>query len=142
MTVETFEPPDIEKALVAWLEPRLSARVSTRVPNPRPALFVTVRRIGGVRANLIQDAPIVLVECWGSPTDESSNAVASNLAHAAYRHMVAMPTVQDITPHCRVYAARVSGPVNNPDTSTNTPRYHLTATLRTRMVASPIEETA
>lgn len=143
MMVETLEPPDVEKALVSWLKQRLGdVHVSTRVPNPRPPKFVTVRRIGGGPANLIQDAPIVLVEAWGAATDETSNKAASDLAHAAYRELRAMPAVQDITDYCRVYVANVSGPVNNPDTDSATPRYHLTATLRTRMIASPIEETA
>lgn len=140
MTVEVLSPPDIEKALTQWLTRITGVRTVTRVPNPRPDLFLQVQRIGGTPVNLIQDAPIVLVQAWGNfeNTDLDSTAGAADLATSAYQAMRAMQG-QFITPYCLVHSVRVSGPVNSEDTLSRSPRYHLTATLRTRMLTTDID---
>lgn len=41
-----------------WVE-----RISTEVPNPRPAEFITIERTGG-EADRWQDRPQVAIQCW------------------------------------------------------------------------------
>lgn len=131
--VESFAPPDIEKALVGYYARTLDVRVATDVPNPRPRVWLQVNRIGGVSPNIIQDAPIVLLQAWGARDDDRSAGAAADLAHDAYRALSAARGSW-IAPYCWLYSASLSGPVNNSDTETETPRYQLTATLRTRML--------
>lgn len=37
---------------------------STKVPNPRPDEFVVVRKVGGIRRDLVTDVPVLQVEAW------------------------------------------------------------------------------
>ena len=66
---------NVEAALVGYLATKVTVPVSTRVPNPRPASFVRVQRTGGAGQNLVQERPVVLVECWAA-TDTAAWALA------------------------------------------------------------------
>lgn len=58
-----MRPRDVEGDLITLLG-TTAVPVSTLVPNPRPAKFIRVSRAGGDRRNLIQEQPLVIVECW------------------------------------------------------------------------------
>lgn len=135
--VEAFAPPDIEKALAGYLRSRLGVRVSTRVPAERPDRFVEVKRIGGTRANLVQDEPIIMLRAWGASNDAESAGPAADLARATYYQLDAAQRSW-LADDCWLYHARIGSPVNNPDAGTDTPRYQMTATLRVAMTTQEI----
>jgi len=77
--------PDAVAAVVDYLTAELAVReptavVRTRVPNPVPALLVTVRRLGGERRNLVVDAPQVEVACWADDDAGTGEEDAHDLA--------------------------------------------------------------
>jgi len=52
----------------------------TKVPNPRPAEFFVVRRVGGSRRDLVTDVPVLQVEVWAkkeSRADRLSQVIRS-----------------------------------------------------------------
>lgn len=104
-------PRDVEGEFIAALA-SLGVPVRTRVPNPRPASHVRVRRIGGTGTNLVQERPMVLVECWalGSAAAFDLAARAYDLVDAAFGGP----------------GTRPSSPVNLPDPNTDSDRYQFT----------------
>lgn len=106
-------PPDIEATLVTLLTTS-DVSVHTQVPNPRPAKFIRISRAGGSRRNLIQDQPLIIVECWAS-----SGTAAFGVAQDAWSTL-------DTT-----YGddADLSSPVWFPDPDTSQARYQFTAEL-------------
>lgn len=65
-----IEFPDAVDVVRSYLQAALTASglvvpVRTRVPDPRPPLFVRIERIGGSRLDRITDRPRIDVECWG-----------------------------------------------------------------------------
>ena len=50
--------PDIEKHLTDYLRPLMTVNVYTRVPDPRPDSYLTVRRNGG-QSDFVVDVPTV-----------------------------------------------------------------------------------
>lgn len=130
--METFAPADVEDVLVAYLAGALGVPVSTQVPAERPELFVTLERLAGRRPNLVQDEATVGVRCWGDLTSSAT------LAQRTYRLFDALGG-QGV-PGCYVYwPVKITGPANDPDPKSGTPRYRLTVTLRTRLIVT--EET-
>ena len=108
---------DVEALVVGYLDPLMVPRVSTRIPNPRPAELVRVQRIGGVRQNLAQERPLLLVECWAA-----SSVAAFDLAAQAWSLLDALDAdwFADVN---------LSSPVNLPDPLSASPRYQFTASL-------------
>lgn len=118
--------PDVEALLVTALPARVGASVSTRVPNPRPASFVRVQRVGGTRPNLITDSATVVVECWAG--DSAAAATLGRLTHA---HLLALAG-SDL-PGGFIRAVReVGGLQSFPDPVSGSPRYQFTAQIDTR----------
>ena len=72
--------------------------VYSRVPETRPAEFIRVERLGGLRNTLVTDRPRIDVECW-SGTEEDAEALMSKTR------------------------AFVSGPQWLPDSVSGQPRY-------------------
>lgn len=127
MTTTVLAPADAEAALVVFLP----GPVSTRIPNPRPAAFTRVSRVGGDRQNLVQGVTRVLVECWGADDDTAFGRVqrAWGLLGAARQTYLA-PTVW-------VTRVELTDPVNFPDPDTKSPRYQFVASLTLSLV--PLE---
>jgi hypothetical protein len=121
--VEVITFPSAEAACVAYLKVELAARgetatVATKVPAQRPARLVRVRRLGGVRYDVITDAPMVSFDCWAA-TEVDAEALAS-----VVRALVASIPDRDVPGGvvcCDVEEG--GGPVNQPDPDTNYPRY-------------------
>lgn len=111
--METLRPPDVEATLVTLLT-TTGVSVHTRVPNPRPAKFIRVSRAGGSRRNLIQDQPLVIVECWAS-----SSVDAFAVAQDAWATLDATYNRD----------ASLSSPVWFPDPDSTQSRYQFTAEL-------------
>lgn len=101
------------------------AAVYSRVPDPRPAEFIRIERLGGLRRSLILDRPRIDVECWsdseGGAADLCASVRAYVLAMAGKRGET---TVYDVT--------EVSGPMWLPDSVSGQPRYSFAVEFSTR----------
>jgi hypothetical protein len=75
--------PDIIALLVAYLDPLLTGPVSSRVPDPRPAVWTQVRRIGGPQVRPVRDQPRVDVISWAL-TDPAAWALADAARRAIH----------------------------------------------------------
>jgi hypothetical protein len=118
--------PDATFVVVSHLADALDVPVLSRVPTSRPAAFVVIRRVGGVRRNEVTDEPMLVVECWAA-----SDEAAADLAAAARAHVDTM--VGQVVENVAVYdVTDVSGPQYLPDSESNQPRYSFTFTAAMR----------
>lgn len=120
----TRQPAPVEQALVTYLTTALTPiTVATKVPNPRPATFVRLSRVGGDERNLVQADVRVLVEGWGN-TDTLAWDAAKNAAGELRRLDLSgdLPTIT-------VMRVRLTEPVNYPDSLSGSPRYQFIASL-------------
>lgn len=94
--------------------------VTTKVPQPRPAAFTTVRRVGGPRRSLVVDGPILVVEAWGPDT-----GAAMDRAQAARAVVTAL--VGQVVDGTQIYRVdELAGPADLPDPSSTQPRVTFT----------------
>lgn len=117
---------DAAAAVATHLNDTLGVATAGKVPNPRPAEFYRVLRVGGVAREKVMDDATIVVEAW-APTDEE----ADDLAQLARAHLLAMVnvTVADVL----VYrVVDVAGPANLPDPLSNQSRSTATYTVTTR----------
>lgn len=114
--------PDAQLVVVGYLRPLLAPiPVGVRVPEQRPATFVTVRRSGGVAQGRTDHARIDLY-AWAA-----SDIAAYDLANAVRRHL-AVIGAQDAT----VAAVQeFAGPIPATDES-NQPRWLVTYEISLR----------
>ena len=122
--------PDAERVLIVHLNSLLTEPVSLTVPNPRPAAFIVVRRVGGPRRDLVTDHPMLTVEAWaGGPT------AAKALLERARGEIFAMRgTVVD---GVAIYGiTETGGPAFLPDPDSTQPRYTCTLQVAMRGAAS------
>lgn len=130
--------PDAAGVAIEYLAAELaergdSASVEPRIPVPRLDRFVTVRRSGGVKANIVQDGPLLIFEAWDAAGEEHANDLAQ-LCRALMQK--AQGTVQSGVAIGHV--TEVGGVVALPDARSDQPRY--TFTLRVLMRGAPLEE--
>ncbi|HEX5541112.1 MAG TPA: hypothetical protein VFX60_06050 [Micromonospora sp.] len=123
--------PDVEALVSAWLRARLVERgqnvpVSNRIPNPRPAKFVTIQRHGGITATVVTDSPQVGIECW-APSDGD----AHDLAQLCRALLNSLPG-QILDGHTVYRVDEFAGPANLPDPVSAQPRYVLTLQIHIR----------
>ena len=118
---------DVEQALTAHLRALLEVPVVTRVPDPRPAVFLQVRRVGGT-AELVWDRPRLDVFAWAG-----SDEAAHDLAMAARAALHDLQGTTHLGAAC-YQATEFLGPRRADDEVTGTPRVWLTVdlSLRTR----------
>lgn len=132
--MEVIVFPDVEAALVTYLTAELANHgracpVSTQVPNPRPAEFVTIPRKGGTRQTLVSDAATIAVECYAA-----TGALASTLAALVRGLIAALPgTVSGGVTFYRV--GEFAGPAMLPDPVSEQSRYVYTASVHFRGTA-------
>lgn len=123
---------DIQLAVVTRVRARLlalgsPAKVGTKIPNPRPALFVTVRRTGGPRTPyVVTEVAQVTVEAWGD-NEKASSDLAEQVR--AIVHAMAGGEHSGI-PFYRV--EEFSGPANLPDPESTQARYTQTLSMHVR----------
>lgn len=126
--------PDVEQIIGDWLADQLAARgidapVGTRAPDPRPGRFVVVQRTGGPRANLVTDAPLIIVESWADQEGAAHDLaqVVRGLLHTAPGRV----------PAATVYRVQeTGGPGNLPDPVSPQARYTQTFEIRLRGAAA------
>ena len=126
--------PDAEQILGDWLAAQLTTQgltvpVSTRPPDPRPTRFITLRRVGGARANLVTDAALISIESWA---EQGSAALV--LAQLVRGLLLSAPGRLSTATVYRVREA--SGPGNLPDPVSEHARYTQTFEVRLRGTAA------
>lgn len=129
--------PDVEALVAAYLQAELRSRpayadikVTTKVPKPRPEMFVRVIRTGGVTANLVTDEAVLAVEAWASGTTAEADAVALAQLCRGLLHAI------DMVDEVQFYRPRTaSAPANLPDPSSGQVRYTATYAVRARGAA-------
>lgn len=135
MTEPLVEFPDVEELTIAYLLAELQgadddATVTTDVPDPRPARFITVNRGGGIQPSIVTDQPILLLECWG-PDDAGGISQAMDLARFARNRVKGMRhrTIGGVA----IYRVdEVAGPARLPDPDSGQPRVVFTVQLLLR----------
>lgn len=120
MTAPLF--PDATASVIGYLSPLLEEPVVGLVPNPRPAKFVRIERLGGPRETRVSDAARVAVEAWAS-TDTD----AAQLLNRARSHL--FDVEGDL-----FGADEYGGPVRLPDPTTDMSRYAASFTIRVRAI--------
>lgn len=118
--------PDIVAMLRAYLLPIMATPVASRVPDPRPAEWVQIRRIGGTQLRPVRDRPHVDVWAWAQ-----TDPVAWQLADLLRRsiHALAGTTLLGM-PVYRV--DEILGPRSFDDPETGSPRIWATYALDVR----------
>lgn len=123
--------PDAEAVAIEWLRQDLVDHgtpmvVADTVPDPRKPAFVTVRRTGGPRRDLVTDMPSLTFDCWAEKASEAS--ALANLVRAlvgAWRGRSADGTT--------VYRVdEFAGPSKLPDPASKQSRYTFTASVAMR----------
>ena len=117
---------DVEYAVTGHLRGLLEVPVVTRVPDPRPSVFVQVRRVGGV-AELVWDRPRLDVFAWAAD-DET----AHDLGMAARAALHDLQGTSALGVPC-YQVAEVLGPRRADDEATGLPRIWLTVDLSLRI---------
>lgn len=121
--------PDAAAAVCTHLHETLGVTTGTKVPNPRPAEFYRVQRVGGVSREMVMDDATIVVEAW-APTDEE----ADDLAQLARAHLLSIEnTFVDDALLYRV--VDVAAPALLPDPISGSPRSTATYQVTARGVA-------
>ena len=124
--------PDVEALLSTWLRGQLDGvPVGNRVPNPRPASFVTVRRHGGIRHTVVTDAAQVGLECWAA-----SDAEAHDLAQLCRALLLYRLPGQILDGHTVYRVDEMGGPSNLPDPASSSPRWVMELQVHVRGIAA------
>lgn len=118
--------PDAALVTVTYLRSVMpGVLVYTRIPADRPAEFIRVERLGGMRRSLITDRPRMDIHCWSTSEEAAEGLMARTraltLAMAGAR---AGTTVYDV--------AEVTGPQWLPDNTSGQPRYAFAVEFSTR----------
>lgn len=133
----TFATPNVLKVVIGALNTALTPPVSSKVPNPRPAEFVTVQRKGGGPMTAVSDGPHLTVECWAG-TDIAAFALAAQvrivlqqLADGTRRTVTTTPAAGLVIYQYEEF----SGPAYLPDPDSTQDRVTWTCRLHVRSVA-------
>ena len=119
---------DIEAVLLAFFGTRMpGVRFEVDVPADRPAEFVLLRRNGGPAANRVVDRPLITVDAWAASSARAAELV--ELVRGVFLgEGTTIPRVRGVT--------EISGPYNNPDDESGSPRYRFSVQLTVRAVRS------
>lgn len=112
--------PDVEAIFIQLLSPL--AKVSTKVPNPRPGTFIRSSLAGG-SGDRFFDGPTLLVEAWAP-----NSVAASQLARDA-RNLLNEAQF-DVVDGWQLYGIDCAYPVFFPDETSD--RYQFLANVRVR----------
>lgn len=126
--IETIVFPDAVTTAIAAVAPGLPSGVVAygRVPDPRPARFVRILRIGGTRRDRFTDNATLTIEAWAA-TDQASATLANTVRaalNAAEGSVVAGAALYTVT--------ELSGPANLPDPVSDQSRHTWTVQIALR----------
>lgn len=119
--------PDGEQLLIDWLRHYDDdVQVEPTVPNPRPARWVRVRRVGGPRRDLVTDQPLLVVEAWDDDDADARDLLQLTRARvdAIEGQVFDGVTVYGVT--------EVGGPGSLPDPTSDQPRWTFTVQVALR----------
>lgn len=121
MTLTVF--PDAVASVIDYLSGQLPAvPVCGLVPNPRPAQFVRVERLGGPRETRVTEAARIAIEAWAD-----TDAAAVALLNQARAHLFDLEG--------NLFGVdEYGGPTRLPDPITDMPRYTASFTVRVRAI--------
>lgn len=119
--------PDVVALTIGYLAPIVAPDpVSSRVPDPRPARFVQVRRVGGTPLPPVRERARLDVHCW-APEEPDAMALALTVRAAMWAlsgtELLGVP-VYDV--------GELLSPRLDDDDLTGTPRVWATYTLTVR----------
>jgi hypothetical protein len=120
--MSALAPQDVEGAFITILRAATGVHVSTRIPATRPAKHIKVTRAGGNRANLVQERPLLIVECWAP-----DSVAAFQLAAEAWRALDGASGTVVAGVALDFPESALASPINMPDPDTTSPRYQFTA---------------
>jgi len=119
--------PDVTGAVITYLTPIVApVRVVSRVPDPRPARLVQVRRVGGTGTPPVRDAARLDVWCW-DPDDRTAMTLALQVREAVWA--LSGTTLLGVTCY---EVSEFLGPRLDDDPLTNSPRVWATYSLLVR----------
>ena len=107
--------------------------VVARVPNPRPASFVTVSRTGGTRRNDVVDDATITVHAWYAGSEEAAHDLAQQ-ARAWLHATVGQPVNGVVVYRCD----ELAGPYLNPDPVSEVVRYTFSVQVAVRGAAQTV----
>jgi len=114
--------PDAADTAIAVVNaaPGVTVEAHGKVPNPRPAEFIRIRRLGGPKQNLVMDGAQLIVEGWGATDTAAHDHVQAARAalYAASGEVVAGTTIGLVT--------ELAGPADLPDPDSDQPRVTMT----------------
>ena len=112
VVAETIDP--LRTALTARPEPEVTGvQVHGRVPSPRPARLVVLRRDGGNADDVVTDRPRVTCQCW-SDTEVDAERLAA-ITRAVLKTLPGTGAIRRVKD--------VGGPYPAPDPESDLPRY-------------------
>jgi hypothetical protein len=118
--------PDAVLVAIQYLRGALGGvPVYSRVPESRPAEFIRIERLGGLRNSLVTDRPRIDIECW-SDSEEGAEALMSR----ARAYALAMAGKRGDTTVYNV--SEVTGPQWLPDQTSGQARYVFAVEFSTR----------
>lgn len=84
MSYEPIAFPDVAAVVIGYLRDQLpeygyDVPVHQATPNPRPDVFVTVRRGGGPKRDIVTDLPQINVECWSTAGEFAAGRLAETV---------------------------------------------------------------
>lgn len=114
------EFPDAVEVVITYLRSVLPGiPILPSVPEPRPAEFIRIERLGGLRDSIVTDRPRIDIHCW---SDSQAHAEELMRRTRAYAH--AMPGVYRVR--------EVAGPQWLPDSTSGQARYAFAIEFATR----------
>lgn len=124
--MQPVEFPDVTTLVVDHLAGVIDEPVYSDTPNPRPDVFVVVRRVGGPRRTLVSDGAQMMCEVWAA-----DDVRAVELAAVVRAHVLSLDG--EVVDGVQFYRAdELSGPQWNPDPDSGSPRYTFQSTLAVR----------
>lgn len=122
--------PDIVALLVTYLDGQTTVQVASKIPNPRPAELIQVRRVGGTQLRPVRDKPRVDFTVWAA-TEPRAYEIA-DLVRNAVHQLAGTTTLGPV-----VYRVEeVLGPRQLDDPLTGTPRVLQTQSIDIRADAA------
>jgi hypothetical protein len=119
--------PDATRLVIDYLTPIVApAEVHSRVPAPRPATFVQIRRVGGTVLWPVRDQPRLAITAW-APTETA----AHDLLMAARRAIWELKNAVTLGVSC-YQVEEFSGPASATDDQSGDPRWQLVVALTLR----------
>lgn len=122
---------DIEGAYVRLVRAQVRVDAATVIPDPRPAEFVKVARVGG-ESELVADNPRVTFFVWGT-----SWGAAHDLAALVRQRVMSVTRLGDKDPIIIYRLDEVGGLSRAPDPVDGAPCYQFTIQIKVRGFQAP-----